>query len=218
MINISGAGASGQTEVGSTKGFATRGCGVGPDGSGLGRARRLVRATPQVAPGAMPGAGKPGGAGADREVVRKSNPGAHPGVRARRARPEMVDLRRRDTREWAEVIATRAEHLLPDDRALVRAVFEDGLDAKRVARLQGANSRTVRRRVRALAQRVLSPEFEFVLRRRDGWPRTRRLVATACVLHGRTLREAAAHLRMTLHAVRRQMDLVRALYDEEHAR
>jgi len=132
--------------------------------------------------------------------------------------PATVDLRRRDTREWAETIASRAEHLLPEDRALVRAVFGDGMDAKRVARLQGEPSRTVRRRVRSLAARVLSPEFEFVLARRDAWPRTRRLVATACVVQGRTLREAASHLQMSLHAVRRQMDAVRALMDEDRGR
>jgi hypothetical protein len=38
------------------------------------------------------------------------------------------------------------------------------------------------------------------------------------VLQGRTLREAAAHLRMTLHEVRRQMDLVHALIDAEVSR
>ncbi|MGP1310653.1 MAG: hypothetical protein ACTS27_10690 [Phycisphaerales bacterium] len=138
--------------------------------------------------------------------------------RPRPAAAGTVDLRRRDTREWAETIALRAEHLLPDDRSLARAVFADGMDAKRVAALRGERPRTVRRRVRALAERVLSREFEYVMTHRESWPRTRRLVATSCVLQGRTFREAAAHLRVSLHTVRRQMDLVRALLDEEGAR
>jgi hypothetical protein len=112
----------------------------------------------------------------------------------------------------------RSEFLLPEDRELVRSVFGEGMDANRVARLRGEKTRAVRRRVRQLAERVMSREFEFVARRCEGWPRGRRLVANACVLQGRTLREAAAHLRMTLHEVRRQMDLVHALIDAEVSR
>jgi hypothetical protein len=129
-----------------------------------------------------------------------------------------IDLRRRETRELGEIIVARSEFLLPEDRELVRSVFGEGMDANRVARLRGEKTRAVRRRVRQLAERVMSREFEFVARRCEGWPRGRRLVANACVLQGRTLREAAAHLRMTLHEVRRQMDLVHALIDAEVSR
>ncbi len=139
------------------------------------------------------------------------------GAGARR-RAVAIDLRRKETRELGEVIVARAEFLLPDDRALVCAVFGEGMDSERVARLRGETARGVRRRVRKLAERVMSREFEVVAGHRDAWPRARRLVATACVLQGRTMREAARHLRMTLHEVRRQMDLVRALVDAEGAR
>jgi transposase len=132
----------------------------------------------------------------------------------RTAHPERVDLRRRERRDWAETIGARAAHLLPADRELVEAVFVEGLGAEVAAERLGGSARTVRRRARAIAKRVLSREFEVVLREKDGWPRMRRLVATACVLQGRTLRDASAHLRVSLHVVRRQMDLVREIVEE----
>lgn len=135
-----------------------------------------------------------------------------------RAHPERVDLRRRERRVWAETIGARAAHLLPGDRELVEAVFVEGLGAEAAAERVGGSVRTVRRRSRAIAKRVLSREFEVVLQERDAWPRMRRLVATACVLQGRTLRDASAHLRVSLHTVRRQMDLVRAIVDEGASR
>jgi len=120
-------------------------------------------------------------------------------------------------RDHAEIIAARAEHILPEDRDLIRAVFADGMPVSTLARLTGVDPRGLRRRVRALARRVLSDRFVFVLRSRSGWPATRRRVATACVLQGRSLRATARHLRLTLHAVRRHMDAVNALYDESRS-
>lgn len=137
---------------------------------------------------------------------------------SKRMRPDRVDLRRRERREWAELIAARAEFLLPEDRALVEAVFVDGLDASSAAARVGGSARTVRRRAKAIAERVLSREFEVVMRERERWPRMRRLVATSCVMQGRTLRDAAAHLRVSLHVVRRQMDIVRELVEEGGSR
>lgn len=127
---------------------------------------------------------------------------------------ERVDLRRRETREMAEVIVDRSEWLLPPDRDLVRAVFARGLTTLEASSLTGLALRRTRRRVRLLARRVLSAEFAFVVSRREAWPPLRRRVATACVLEGRTLREAAAHLRVSLHTVRTQMDVLRAMMDE----
>lgn len=149
------------------------------------------------------GAAKPGAGG---------NPGAAP--ESRRRASARVDLRRRETRELAETIVARAEWLLPPDRDLMLAVFARGLTSAQAASLLGITTRSARRRVHALATRALSKEFETVVRERGSWPPTRRRVATACVLEGRTLRQAAAHLRLTLHAVRTQMDIVRALLDE----
>lgn len=127
---------------------------------------------------------------------------------------EATDLRRRRRREIAQVLIERSEWLLPADRALVRTVYEEGMSAREAAALTGESVRAIRRRLRGLVRRMLSPRFEYVLRHRDGWPPTRRRVATACVLQGRTMRQAAEDLRLTLHPVRRHMAAIDVLVEE----
>ncbi len=124
-----------------------------------------------------------------------------------------TDLRRRAPRDLADLLVARAEHLLDEDRALINAVYRDNLTASEIASLQSVSPRTVRRRVRVLVQRLLSPRYEFVARRRDAWSPTRARVAVACVLQGRTLRGAAQHLKVSLHTVRRHMDAVAAQHE-----
>jgi hypothetical protein len=104
---------------------------------------------------------------------------------------------------------------MPQDRELINAIYGEGLTAQQVATMTGASPRRVRRRIRALAERLLSERFTFVVRHREAWPPTRRRVATACVLQGRTLRAAAKHLRISLHAVRKEMQIVGALHDAQ---
>lgn len=158
-----------------------------------------------------------------------------------------VDLRRRAGREFAELLVARADALAAPDRALIRAVFREGLSVREVAELQagaasstpddaqpgasagtdpGARVRTLRRRVRALIARMTSTRFLIVLRAAgpgatpaaaSPWPATRRRVAVACVLQGMTLRDAARSLRLSLHSVRRHMDVINALADATHA-
>ncbi|GIK18576.1 MAG: hypothetical protein DYG93_06245 [Leptolyngbya sp. PLA2] len=122
-----------------------------------------------------------------------------------------VDLRRRRSREAAETMIDRARLLPPDDRALIEAVFRDGLPVARIAALATGDSepadhstraRTLRRRIRRLTTRLLSREYAFVAEQLADWSPTRRRVATACVLHGRSIRNAADELRLSLHTVR----------------
>lgn len=124
-----------------------------------------------------------------------------------------ADLRRRRQRDMVEHLLDRAACLPPDDLALLRAVYADGRTAVELAALMRCDARALRRRIRRLVERLLSPRFLFVLRHRDGWSATRKRVATACVLHGRSLREAAAELRLSLHTVRRHLDAVNALFE-----
>lgn len=123
------------------------------------------------------------------------------------------DLRRRRRQDLAEAVIRRSAWLLPDDRALLRTVYQDGVRIASLATLRGRSEspRSLRRRVRVLVQRVLSARFTFVLRERDRWPPTRRRVAAACVLQGRTMRSAAHHLQISLHEVRRHLDAINAL-------
>lgn len=203
------------------RGGASRGAATGAIsgvGTGaLGASERWSRgqAGSRGAPGGKPEAGDAGPGGAVRYSGGVARGAGGRGARGAAAR---VDLRRRETRELSELIASRAEWLLPVDRDLVSAVFGRGLTTAQAATLTGVSTRVARRRVSALATRVLSAEFEAVVGLRGSWPSTRRRVATACVLEGRTLRETAAHLRLSLHTVRTQMDVVRALLDEGETR
>jgi hypothetical protein len=120
---------------------------------------------------------------------------------------------RRGVRDHADEVVRRAEFLLPADRALLLAVYADGRSVREVATLMREDPRRLRRRVRNLARRVLSNDFIFVLRHRDGWPSVRRRVATACVVHGRTLKQGAADSGTSFYNARKQLDAVRALLD-----
>lgn len=130
---------------------------------------------------------------------------------------EAADLRRRRRRDLAEIIVEHAQFALPADRALLESIYRDGQTARHVAALNTISPRVVRRRIRQLTERLLSPRFAFVLLQRDQWPALRRRVAMACVLQGRTMREASRHLHMSLHTVRKEMSIVDALLDA-HAR
>ncbi len=124
-----------------------------------------------------------------------------------------VDLRRRSVRDEAETLVARAAWALPEDRRLIEAVYREGMSARAVAELRGETAAMVRRRLRRVVVRLLSEKFVFVLRERDGWPKERRRVATACVLQGRSMRDAAKHLQVSFHEVRKQMHVVDAMLE-----
>ncbi|MEM7755800.1 MAG: sigma factor-like helix-turn-helix DNA-binding protein [Planctomycetota bacterium] len=129
----------------------------------------------------------------------------------------MADRRRTDRRRQAERLVQRARWLRSDERAVVEAVYGEGRTCADLARLMDQPADAVRRRVRRATRRAASGLFVFVATRREKWPATRRRVATRCVLEGATLREAAAELKLSLHAVRKHWDAVRALYEAEGA-
>lgn len=118
------------------------------------------------------------------------------------------DLRRRRSRELSEVVVRFASFASASDRALLESVYRDGLTAVQVARMTGERPRTVRRRVRRLVERMTSARFAYVVRHRGSWGARRRAIATACVLHGATMREAAARTGTSLHAVRKELAAV----------
>lgn len=128
------------------------------------------------------------------------------------------DRRRREGREASETILRRAQWLPRVERELIRAVYGDGRKPSQVGVLIGASDRVMRARVRRIVTRMASREFMFVIRRRRSWPEERGRVATALFVEGRPLRAVAREQRVTVHAVRREWDLVRALCAEERAR
>ncbi len=126
------------------------------------------------------------------------------------------DLRRRRQGEMVHLILLRAQELAPEDAALLRSVYADSLPVSRVAALirsRGTDVRTstLRRRLKSLTTRVLSPRFVFVMRHRRDWPPPMRRVAASCLLQGRTLRQAAADLRMSRHNVHGHIPIADAL-------
>lgn len=135
---------------------------------------------------------------------------------------ESLDLRRKRPREQAEIALDRARHLPPEDRVLVEAVFRDGRPVTELASLiagttgdaaRATCARGLRRRIRRLTARLFSREYAFVAEQLSDWSPTRRRVATACILHGRSIREAAAELRLSLHTVRRHRAAIAELLE-----
>ncbi len=131
---------------------------------------------------------------------------------------EASDLRRKQVREACDLLVERAAALPESDRLLLEAVYRDGRSARELALLGPPDpdavekrARAIRRRVHSLVARLASREFEYVARHAEAWPTARRRVATACVLHGMALREAARELKVSLHNVRRHRDDVFAL-------
>ncbi|HHN79041.1 MAG TPA: hypothetical protein ENK11_10285 [Phycisphaerales bacterium] len=115
------------------------------------------------------------------------------------------------------MLVEHAAWLTAEDRELVTAVFGEGLSVAAYARRRREKDspvpvRTARRRLRKIIARLLSPRFVFVIENRKAWPATRRRAAMACVVQGLSLREAASKMGVSLHAVRRHMDAVEALY------
>lgn len=123
------------------------------------------------------------------------------------------DLRRRRRREMIDELVERAVWLPPPDRWLIDSVYRDGRRVAEVAAILDQSPRILRRRVRAIIRRVKSGRFAFVAMQSRGWPALKRRVARACFIEGKSQREAAGELRLSLHAVRRQCQAVDALYE-----
>ncbi len=165
---------------------------------------------PTKALGAGFGAGGDGDRGRARvgvSVGEAEEPAPNPALAA--------DLRRRRSRSLSDRLVARSEHLMPEDRALIRSVFRDGVSAQALAQAARVAPRRTRQRVRALVRRMLTHRYVFVLAHRESWPANRRRVATACALQGRSIRECAAHLRLSVHQVRRELAAVRALEEAD---
>ncbi|MFM9959188.1 MAG: hypothetical protein ACKVZJ_14080 [Phycisphaerales bacterium] len=129
-----------------------------------------------------------------------------------------TDLRRKRSADEVDRLIHLAQWLPASDRALVLSVFQDHRTTIEAGALSSMTPRNVRKRLRAVVARLLDPSFELVVRCRERWPTIRRRVATAVFLHGRTQRDAAAHLQLTLHAVRFETQLIRALATDPIAR
>lgn len=130
------------------------------------------------------------------------------------------DLRRRQARRGSELILAAAEHLPPEDRALLEAIYLRGHTVQAVARIAASSQgraptahecRLLRRRVRRLLVRVADPLFRFVAGHRDRWSPTMRRIGEECVLAGLSQRLAAQRLALSYHTVRRHFQTIAGL-------
>jgi DNA-directed RNA polymerase specialized sigma24 family protein len=122
-----------------------------------------------------------------------------------------ADLRRRRSRDLADTVLARCDALPESDAILLRAVFGDNRPMTEIALLSQTPVRRLRRRVRRLLDRLLSPTFGFVLAQSGGWTLPRRRVARAVVIEGKSYRTAGRDLGLSLHAVRRHCACVHAM-------
>ncbi len=117
--------------------------------------------------------------------------------------------------DFAHRLLDLAEYLPDEDRALLQAVYDRGMRPTEFARAIRARPRAIRHRVRGLVERVSSPLFQFVATQQDAWTSQRRLIAQLNVLRGRSQREVARRLGVSLHLVRQELLCIRALCEGE---
>lgn len=128
-----------------------------------------------------------------------------------------IDLRRSIDDRTAETVVNRAGWLEEPERAMVLAVFRDGLSAAEVARIRGEEPRLVRRSVSKAAARLLEPIAAYVAARAEDWPTPRARVARSIYHHGRSMRETARVQGLSLYTVRTHRDAIEGVYEMERA-
>ena len=118
-----------------------------------------------------------------------------------------------DRRARAQAIVRNAEHLLPEERALARAYFVEGMSASEVARLAGTTPKTVLRRIDRMVARVTSLRFVFAVNHRKSLGRMRGRVATACLVQGLSMRETSRRFGVSIYVVRSHLHAVNGMFD-----
>ncbi len=125
--------------------------------------------------------------------------------------PRDHDFRRRRSRDAVLRLLAAATWASPADRALIHAVYDQGMSVEAVAAVRCTNPRTLRRHLHRIVDRLGSDAFAYVVQHRRAWSPVRRRIATACILEGLSRRQAAAALRLSLHRVRREMVIIEAI-------
>ena len=124
------------------------------------------------------------------------------------------DLRKKRARRLVEAICEGARYLPDDQKALMSDIFERGEPIARVATRRAQCPRGLSRRVHRIAARVLDPRFRYVAEHQSHWRPTRRQVASACIIEGLSIREAAQKLQLSQYTVRKHKEAIDALCEE----
>ena len=115
-----------------------------------------------------------------------------------------LDMRRKRRRALVTRILDAADHLPPDERQLLLAIYGRGMPVSEVAMMLGTPERQLRRRVKALVRRVCDPSFEAAVRLGPQLPRQIRQVARLTAIEGLPMRQVALRLGISYHNVRKQ--------------
>jgi len=122
---------------------------------------------------------------------------------------------RSSSRANLEELLRLAIHLDDPDRDLLIAVYNDGIPVRRLGRMLGVRSQaTLARRIRRALDRLANPLFRKVLGSRNRWSAERHAVAEQVWLRGRTNRQAAHALNLSLHRVRQHVAAIKAVLAE----
>ena len=118
-----------------------------------------------------------------------------------------VDFRHH-RRDQVEQLLERAQYLSEPDRLLIEQVYQHGISITDLARLTNNPSRSLRRRVVRLIQRMDSPMFMFVVRNQFRLPPEALRVGQLVLCQGHSLRRAAKVAGRSLHHIRRHLQTV----------
>jgi len=124
-----------------------------------------------------------------------------------------LDMRRKRRRALVTRILDAADHLPPDERQLLLAIYGRGMPVSEAAIMLGVPERQLRRRVKALVRRVCDPSFDAAVRLGPELPRQIRQVARLTAIEGLPMRQVAQRLGISYHNVRKHRDAFHAMVD-----
>lgn len=145
-------------------------------------------------------------------VLRQRAPAA-PGKRSSRTLDAGHTARLAEGAANVERVLLLSSHLPDPQRALLEAIYREGVSPLAIARLRGgaSTSRAVRREAALLVKRVTSPVFAVAVTHAGSWPPLRAGVARRCIIAGMSLRDSAGELGVSIHTVRSEVSRIRAI-------
>ncbi len=138
----------------------------------------------------------------------------NPRLQASKGTPiEAIDLRRTRSRDFVRSISERTKHLPDLERALLDEIYVNGKSIADIAKLRGDDVKLLRRQVRRITTRVLTPRYRYVTEHQSAWRPTRRMVAGACVVEGLSIKDASIKLHLSTYLIRKHRDAIEALFE-----
>jgi len=119
-------------------------------------------------------------------------------------------VKNRAARGERELLLERARFLPELSRLLVEAHFDRGLKIRELALLHNMSPRQMRRRIDRLREMLADPCFLLASQYGEKLPPSLQPVVRGYWVEGKSLRELAAALRMTLHRTRQDVMVSRS--------